>query len=417
MSSKNKKKNINIEKKEKNQEQRNHSVEQNVDSDMAECDRLLEQLDEMQQNEPASMSSKVKNLIQEDKEAIRLMNEKLKEIDNDELDYLDDEKSDAVYDDESKSAEKTEEENPAETSITETESDKEDEDSEDVEEEANLDFLANLNRDDRIRKKEPRKLHNHANDLNLFNRLVIFAKENTKNFLIGTAIAFLFIVLAVALVLDINHKQPDKKDSKSKYTTEFLSIDTTPMIAAINNYYAALVNGETEVVKGLLVDGESVTDEEVNAKCEEAKMYRELVGNSFIVTDCYVQKGLKDNEYIVYMKFQLQIKNIETPTVGIFTCYLVNKSTKDKVDYRISTDVNDKSTEVYQYIIKMSNCKNVTDLFDKVDKELEEACEKDADLKAIVDALEQNGNSSNDNSDTGNSDNTENDNETTEPVS
>ena len=35
----------------------------------------------------------------------------------------------------------------------------------------------------------------------------------------------------------------------------------------------------------------------------------------------------------------------------------------------------------------MSSCKNVTDLFNKVDKELEEACEKDSDLKAIVDVL------------------------------
>jgi hypothetical protein len=39
----------------------------------------------------------------------------------------------------------------------------------------------------------------------------------------------------------------------------------------------------------------------------------------------------------------------------------------------------------------MSSCENVTDLFAQVDKELEEACEKDSDLKAIVDALENNG--------------------------
>lgn len=48
---------------------------------------------------------------------------------------------------------------------------------------------------------------------------------------------------------------------------------------------------------------------------------------------------------------------------------------------------NDKSSDIYKYILKMRSCKNVTDLFNKVDKELEEACEKDSDLKAIVDVL------------------------------
>lgn len=48
---------------------------------------------------------------------------------------------------------------------------------------------------------------------------------------------------------------------------------------------------------------------------------------------------------------------------------------------------NDKSSDIYKYILKMSSCKNVTDLFNKVDKELEEACKKDSDLKAIVDVL------------------------------
>lgn len=392
MSSKNKKKNVNIE---KNKKQGERLVKKSVDNDMEECDKLLEQLDEMElENQSESMSSRVKNLIREDKEAIRIMNEKLKEMDNDELDYLDDEK----IDDESAS---TESEDEVKQELT---------DNTEKKEEANLDFFANLNREDRIRKQQPRKLHNRANDLRLWNRMVIFAKENTKNFFVGTTIAILFVALAVALVLDMNHNQDDSKESKSKYVTEFLSVDTTPMIAVMNNYYAALENGETDVVRNLLTDGDNVTDEEIAAKCEEANMYGELVGKSFLVTDCYVQQGLNDNEYIAYMKFQLQIKNIKTPTVGIFTCYFVDVSTKDKIEYKISSDVNDKSSDVYKYIIKMSNCQNVTDLFSQVDKELEDACAKDADLKAIVDALEQN-NDSADNSETteSNEKNTDND--------
>lgn len=393
----------------------NNYTTNSVDSDMEECDRLLEQLDEMELNNSSSMSSKVRNLIKEDKEAIRIMNERIKEIESDELDYLDDEitlnnqfyesdndeneptkpqlkkstvlenkesKKDAVLDKDTKDTDEGEDKDTDTNTDTNTE---------EAEDEMNLDFLANLNREDRIRKQQPKRLHNSDNDLGFFDRVKIFAKDNTRNFLVGTAIALLFIVLVVALVLDSNKNNDDAERDKQEYVTEFLDVDTTPMISTINNYYAALANGETDVVRSLINDSETITDEEIEAKCEEAKAYSELVGNSFLVTDCYVQNGLNDNEYIAYMKFQLQIKNIETPTVGIFTCYFTDESTKDKVDYKISTEVNDKSSDVYKYIIKMSSCENVTDLFAQVDKELEEACEKDSDLKAIVDALENNG--------------------------
>lgn len=340
-------------------------VIENNDDDMKECDKILEQLDEIEQN--SDISSKVKSLIQRDKEAIKKMNEKVSKLeDEDDLDYLEDE---------------PELENNAEVK---TENDIE---------EANLDFLANLNKDDniieddRIRKKQPKRLANDDNTMGFFDKVKLAAGNNTRNFVAGTAIAFLFVILIIALAIDSNNKVNDKAEAISG---EFIEIDTTPMIDAINNYYAALGNGEVDVIRNLMSDSSKIDDEEIKEKCDEAKAYSELVGTSFIITDCYVQNGLKKNEYIAYMKFQIKIKSIETPSVGIFTCYFVDMSTKDKVDYKISVGVNDKSSEVYKYILKMSSCKNVTDLFEKVNKELEEACKKDEALKAIVDALEAN---------------------------
>lgn len=398
--------NVNIdnnEKKDKNQ------VYNETDNDTEECDKLLEQLDKMEENDNSmSISSKARNLIKKDKEAIREMNEKLNNTDNDELDYLDDEKEESI---EGKMVSDDNQDNNYETDM----------------EEANLDFLANLNKEDDkikpasdkqnkrgiIRKQQPKRLHNdNTNSMGWVEKIKKFSQDNAKNFYIGTAIAFLFLALLIALIADSGNKSDSSKD-KGKYATEFLNIDTTPMITTINNYYAALVNGEKEVVKSLLVNGENIEDEDVEAKCAEAKAYSELVGSSFLVTDCYIQQGVKKNEYIAYMKFQLQIKSIETPSVGIFTCYLVDESDKDKVNFKISTDVNDKSSEVYKYIIKMSSCQNVTELFAKVDKELEEACAKDPQLKAIVDALENN-DKSGDNNESGGSESSNP--ETTEPV-
>lgn len=371
-----------------------------IDNDTEECEKILERLDEIEKKQ--NMSSKVKSLIKEDKEAIRKMNENIKKIEEDELDYLDDEVDvDIENDEDNKNSiveDKVEEKEDLSKKPESKDDDSEKSDAEasddSREEEANLDFFANLNREDnisneRIRKKAPKRLANDANKLSFMDKLKLAARNNTKNFAIGTAIAFLFIVLVIALAVDAGNK--DKNDdvkAATKLSGEFIEVDTTPFIDVINNYYAALESGDINVVRSLIADSDDITDDEIKTKCDEAKAYAELVGSSFMVTDCYIQKGMKDKEYIVYYKFQVTIKSIKTPTVGLFTSYIVDEAAEaSKVDYKVCVGVNDKSSDIYKYILKMSSCKNVTDIFNKVDKELEEACEKDSDLKAIVDVL------------------------------
>lgn len=371
-----------------------------IDNDTEECEKILERLDEIEKKQ--NMSSKVKSLIKEDKEAIRKMNENIKKIEEDELDYLDDEVDVDIENDEDNknfiAEDKVEEKEDLSKKPESKDDDSEKSDAEasddSREEEANLDFFANLNREDnisneRIRKKAPKRLANDANKLSFMDKLKLAARNNTRNFAIGTAIAFLFIVLIIALAVDAGNKDKnDDVNAATKLSGEFIEVDTTPFIDVINNYYAALESGDINVVRSLIADSDDITDDEIKTKCDEAKAYAELVGSSFMVTDCYIQKGMKDKEYIVYYKFQVTIKSIKTPTVGLFTSYIVDEAAEaSKVDYKVCVGVNDKSSDIYKYILKMSSCKNVTDIFNKVDKELEEACEKDSDLKAIVDVL------------------------------
>ena len=393
-SKKNKKKNIS------NNTVNNIEKKVIIDNDTEECEKILERLDEIEKKQ--NMSSKVKSLIKEDKEAIRKMNENIKKIEEDELDYLDDEVDvDIENDEDNKNSiveDKVEEKEDLSKKPESKDDDSEKSDAEasddSREEEANLDFFANLNREDnisneRIRKKAPKRLANDANKLSFMDKLKLAARNNTKNFAIGTAIAFLFIVLVIALAVDAGNKDKnDDVNAATKLSGEFIEVDTTPFIDVINNYYAALESGDINVVRSLIADSDDITDDEIKTKCNEAKAYAELVGSSFMVTDCYIQKGMKDKEYIVYYKFQVTIKSIKTPTVGLFTSYIVDEAAEaSKVDYKVCVGVNDKSSDIYKYILKMSSCKNVTDIFNKVDKELEEACEKDSDLKAIVDVL------------------------------
>lgn len=413
-SNKNRDNKKNYTKKNNRNDNANSDREKQTDEDLEECDKILEQLDKMEQGK-ADISSKVKNLIKSDKEAIKKMQEEIANMDED-LDYLDDEKIEDIPEDndrktENKKNTKRENINKNKENINSEKRDNrkkdggrkagkknvgvnadeiskqesENDDSDSGEEDVKLDFFANLEQEDkkeRIRKKQPNRLHGSSE---LSEGIKNIFLSNRKYFYIGTAIAVLFIVLIVALALDSGNAE---KGSKKGINTEFLKMDTTPMIDAINSYYAALSGDDVSQVRSYLMDNETVTDEEIARKSEEIKVYAELISSSFLITDCYVQQGLKDNEYIAYMKFQIQIKSIETPAVGIFTCYFVDNSEDGKADYKIGINVNDKTTDVYKHMVKMRNCSNVIKLFEDVDKELEEACSKDENLRAVVEALE-----------------------------
>ena len=261
-------------------------------------------------------------------------------------------------------------------------------------EEANLDFFAELNKDDnksvsndRIRKRQPKRLEVNENADTMIEKIKKGFRNNTRNFAVGTAIAFLFLTLIILLIIDSSNKE---KEDNVASSGQFIEIDSTPMVDAMNKYYDAMLNGEIDIVRSVLANDQEITDEEITEKCDEAKAYADLVGTSFEITNCYVQKGIKENEYVAYMKFRIQIKSIDTPTTGIFASYLIDESKEGEPDYRVSIKVNDKTTDIYKYVLKMSSCKNVADLFETVDKELESACAEDEKLKEIVDALENN---------------------------
>ena len=68
---------------------------------------------------------------------------------------------------------------------------------------------------------------------------------------------------------------------------------------------------------------------------------------------------------------------------------ITTKGTK-KHNYKLYIELNNPETDIYKYVTRMQKADNVVKLFDAVNKELEEACQKDENLKAIVDALQNN---------------------------
>ena len=316
----------------------------------------------------------------------------------------------------------------------------------------------------KLRKKQPNKLHEDG-ELNI-KKLFLNSK---KYMVIGTTVVVLSIVMLAALALDRKKTESSPEYIKiTKSTSKFLDdVNTDEMIETVYGYNEALIDGDVERARTYLYNCDDITDEEILKQSEEAKLYYDLIGTSFEITDCYLQDGMQTNEYIAYMKFQIKIKSIETPAVGIFTYYLIDdieeedvttdagddsvttvsekssakdeestdqKSTDDaqtdeadeeartdsqttsgtqndgatetaiqettqsgedkaakiKHNYKLYIELNNPKTDVYKYVTRMQKADNVVKLFDAVNKELEEACEKDANLKAIVDALQNN---------------------------
>ena len=325
------------------------------------------------------------------------MNEKIKEMENDELDYLSDETLMDDIDVEIKVKEKNDgkekpKEKDSDNSVNENGSQKDRQD-----EDVTLDFFENLEKKDgakkefniyaeRIRKQQPKRLHNSANDLNFLDKLLLFAKQNTKNFVVGTLISVLFVALIIALALDSCNKEIEKKQGKKQI--QFLVMDTTEMRNNIEMFYGALAGNDAEKALKLISEDSKPTDEELKNYVSSTEQYKKLFGESFSVMDCYVLDSGSKDEYIAYVKFNIEFKSVETPATGIFITYFNKIKTEDgKDDYKINLNIYDYTTEEYRNVMRMSNCKVVTDLFEKTDKELLEACEKDPALKEIVDAI------------------------------
>lgn len=376
------------------------------DRDLEECDKLLEELDCMEENNSKLMSSKVKNVIKSDKKDISERNKKINHYDmlnsteeintnsNDNYlneDFLQDElPEEDILEDRILSEEVTKAEHTEDIKDKTLKEEIISEELEDEEKEKE-DFLANLNKKSKeinlvgLRKKQPRRLNDKDSDVSYFRESEDYSISgffnNKKYFYIGTAIATLLIVLFAALVLDRNPKETTD--------TKFLDIDKAPIIELFTNYYKALSESNIEGVKNSLENVNGISDQDIIEKCQESVAYSKSISDSYKITDCYLQKGLKKNEYIAYIKFELKFKSVETPAVGLFTTYVVNVSKdKAKTDYKIYNEISDKTSARYKYISSMKNAKNVLDIVKKVEEELVAACKKDAGLKKLVDTLQ-----------------------------
>lgn len=383
-----------------------------------EVDVLLQELDEItdRKNKADNMSSKLKDMLQKEKEAVRSFNymrmqeKEQKEELTDEEDLTDEEelKDDAASNEEAL----TKHDSSTEESIEEKaealpvpvldESDdldylddekeeisKEDEILKEEPEDEREDFLASLDKrtekivHERLRKAEPKRLTNKRNanlDEKIFvNSIREVASAKIQNMVVMISYLALIIILFATLIVD--RKNMPQEESC------FLQMENAAFEELVSDYYRALETEDLDTVKRLLEDSSSVEEEHLLNRMEEVKMYKDNIFDSFEVTDCIIQAGLKKNEYIVYCQYEIKIKEVETPAPGLLTLYVVNVAEEDaEAQYRLT--INKKDSKRHSYMLKMGEQEEVKALLKKTNAELKEACKKDENLKKVVDALQ-----------------------------
>lgn len=422
---KNNKKNSNNVNNRQNS-QKIQDIKKDLENEIDESDKIIEQLDKIEKikkknvdkgsnQDREDMSSKVKNLIKSDKEAIKKMQEQMAKIDEeDELDYLDDEKVDfpAVVIEAETKEKKTE--NRTDTSNVklnkntkknrrknteniskESNIDKEaksnknsnrevekmsDENSE--EKDVNLDFFENMAREDeihynRIRKQQPNRLRGNSNS-----SVKEFFAGSIRNMAIAVTACVLLIILFISLIV----LKDEGKDTKNY---DFIELESAPLIETINNYYDSLGSGSMDSIRSYIYEGDSLSDAEILKLTEEQTFlseffFSDILDEPFKITNCYVLEGMKKKEYIVLMKYQFTIRDCTEPATGIFSWYMVDVSKDETPRYQISIEVGDTSSKIYRYVCRMENIDKVRELVDEVNAELVESCKKDEVLRKII---------------------------------
>ncbi len=258
--------------------------------EMDEADKILKELDEIEKKKEKDISLKVRNLIKNDKEAIREYTAKREQDipeeseieENNETETDSDVELDVFIESEPEEGKKRSTKSgrnerktirnrkqqirDKKNSFSENEDSKTEPEDERIEDEAEKeDFFGSLDKrteqivNERIRKKQPNRLKPKEKSLQVTTGFISairsLAMADIKNMVVFISIIALTIILFAAMILDKTHTS-DKKNQGA-----FLEMDTTGIVSLFNNYYTALANNDINKVKEYLEESSDLSDD------------------------------------------------------------------------------------------------------------------------------------------------------------
>ena len=170
------------------------------------------------------------------------------------------------------------------------------------------------------------------------------------------------------------------------------------LIAGMMTAFFLTYEKEPQIVSApVIVANEGYGDMEQNPLCESTngevnqaveKYYTRLLENADYVEayenmKIYMKKGIYEDTYIVYVRYNMKIKGIATSVPGLGTLY-VEKTGKGKI--KVESQVDD--VQIQKVIALITEHEDVRTLFGEVETAYAEAVRSDAVLAEVLNNLQ-----------------------------
>ena len=191
------------------------------------------------------------------------------------------------------------------------------------------------------------------------------------------------IIVATTLILAVKggifkksavSDQPSEEQSTTYLGGELTKTDNQELIDLVTKYFDAKQKGDETAFKAVVDKADTLDLKQIQQDKSYITAYKNIQVNT--------KKGIKDNEYVAYIYYEVQIKDIKTPAPGSVILYLKQNTQGDYIIHNYSSD-----TEVSNYITQMDSNLDVMNFTNDVNNKFNEACQKDEDLNKFAKSL------------------------------
>ncbi len=213
----------------------------------------------------------------------------------------------------------------------------------------------------------------------------------------------LFIILGVGVVtavfLHSRNSEPGPKGTavslnsasgdQAAASGNLADIEDDPLIlnedaelnSLINRYFKARQDQDIDTYSSLRSYTDSLEQAKLEAKSEFIEEYRDL--------KCYTKKGPYDNSYMVYVSYQLKLKEWDQTVPALETLVVCRKETEGEEPGELYIYSGSFEEDVVNYIQTVTAQDDVVDLFKRVDSEYQEIMDADPDYEEYMASLKQ----------------------------
>lgn len=207
--------------------------------------------------------------------------------------------------------------------------------------------------------------------------------------MVSVAIGLFIILVAVAVTISviIGHSKQSSEaavmrsqedESGEKTLTvpdEPLEVNAVPEVnALVKEYYQAMADGDKEKIKKIRTGLDDKEQIKIEKKSEFVENYPSII--------CYTKKGPEENSYLVYVHYEVKLKDFETFIPGLNALYVCKNG---EGSYYINGDT--QSDEVINYCEVISAQDDVVDLINTVQVRYNEVKAENEELSKFLDEL------------------------------